>query len=95
MAKKKTVDYGFTPSEYQAKFFDFIQHGVGNAVIRATAGSGKTTSAVAAMKLIPKKQKCLFIAFNKSIADELSERLKNNENVQARTAHSLGFLIAS
>lgn len=93
MAKKKTVDYGFTPSEYQAKFFDFIQHGVGNAVIRATAGSGKTTSAVAAMKLIPKKQKCLFIAFNKSIADELSERLKNNENVQARTAHSLGFLM--
>lgn len=93
MAKKKTVDYGFTPSEYQAKFFDFIQHGVGNAVIRATAGSGKTTSAVAAMKLIPKKQKCLFIAFNKSIAEELSERLKNNENVQARTAHSLGFLM--
>lgn len=96
MAKRKNVneiDYGFTPSEYQLKFFDFILHGVGNAVIKASAGSGKTKTAVTAMKLIPRKQKCLFIAFNKSIADELSEKLKSYDNVNARTAHSLGFLM--
>ena len=38
-------------------------------------------------------QKCLFIAFNKSIADELNERLKGRTNCTARTTHSLGFLM--
>lgn len=94
MAKKeKNIDYGFIPSEYQLKFFDFIQHGVGNAVIKAYAGSGKSTTCVTAMKLIPKKQKCLFIAFNKSIVEELETKLKGYDNVHCRTAHSLGFLM--
>ena len=92
MAKRK-VKFDFVPSKYQEKFFDFIQHGVGNAVIEASAGSAKTSTCVAAMKLIPKDQKCLFIAFNKSIADELNERLKSRSNCVARTTHSLGFLM--
>ena len=92
MAKRK-VKFDFTPSKYQEKFFDFVQHGVGNAVIEAAAGSGKSSTCVAAMKLIPKDQKCLFIAFNKSIADELNERLKSRSNCVARTTHSLGFLM--
>ena len=92
MAKRK-VKFDFTPSKYQEKFFDFVQHGVGNAVIEASAGSGKSSTCVAAMKLIPKDQKCLFIAFNKSIADELNERLKSRSNCVARTTHSLGFLM--
>lgn len=82
---------GFTPSEYQVKFFDFITEGKGNAVISATAGSGKTTSVVAAMKLIPKNKRCIFLAFNKSIAQELTERLKDYPNCKARTCHSLGL----
>ena len=52
-----------------------------------------TTTAVTSMKFIPKDQKCLFIAFNKSIADELNERLKGRSNCTARTTHSLGFLM--
>lgn len=40
MATRK-VKFDFTPSKYQEKFFDFVQHGVGNAVIEAAAGSGK------------------------------------------------------
>ena len=40
MAKKK-VKFDFVPSKYQEKFFEFIEHGVGNAVIEASAGSGK------------------------------------------------------
>ena len=91
MARKIKLD--FVPSEYQQKIFDWIQHGVGNAVIEAKAGSAKTTTAVASMKFIPKDQKCLFIAFNKSIADELNERLKSQSNCTARTTHSLGFLM--
>ena len=90
---KKKIDFGFTPSEYQEKIFDFVQHGVGNAVISATAGSGKTSTIVSAIKLIPTKKKCLFIAFNKSIVDELSKKLESCKNVMVRTSHSLGFLM--
>lgn len=82
---------GFKPSPYQEKLFDFITEGKGNVVISATAGSGKTTSIVAAMKLIPKTKKCIFIAFNKAIAEELGERLKDFPNCRARTGHSLGL----
>ena len=92
MAKRK-VKFDFTPSEYQQKIFDWIEHGVGNAVIEAYAGTGKTKTVVSAMKLIPKDQKCLFIAFNKSIADELNENIKNLPNATARTMHSLGYLM--
>lgn len=92
MAKRR-VKFDFVPSEYQQKFFDFVEHGVGNAVIQAAPGSGKTTTAVASIKLISKTEKCLFIAFNKSIADELNKRLKSRSNVIARTTHSLGFLM--
>ena len=91
MAKK--IKFDFIPSEYQEKFFDWVQHGVGNALIRAKAGSGKSSSAIASMKLIPKTEKCLFIAFNKSIADHLNEKLKTKPNCTARTTHSLGLLM--
>lgn len=90
---KKKVKFDFTPSEYQQKFFDWVQNGVGNAVLEAYAGTGKTTTVVSAMKLIPKDQKCLFIAFNKSIADELNDKIKSLQNASARTLHSLGYAI--
>lgn len=83
----------FTPSIYQNKIFDFIQKGVGNAVINAKAGSGKTTTLVEAMKLIPSKEKVLFVAFNKAIEQELSKRLVGYDNVDIRTYHGLGFAL--
>lgn len=91
--KEKKVNFGFTPSPYQEKIFDFVQHGVGNGVISALAGSGKTASLVACVKLIPSECKCLFLAFNKSIADELAEKLKNKTNCHVKTMHSLGYLM--
>lgn len=93
MAKKKITDLGFTPSPYQEKIFDFVQHGVGNCVIKACAGSGKSTTIVSAMKLVPKSKKCLFIAFNKSIVEELTRRLDGYDNCVVKTIHSLGYLI--
>ena len=93
MAKKKTIDLGFTPSPYQEKIFDFVQHGVGNAVIRARAGVGKTLTIISAMKLVPKSKKCLFIAFNKSIVEELTKKLEGYDNCTVKTIHSLGYLI--
>ena len=83
----------FNPSKYQQEIFDFITKGVGNAVINAKAGSGKTTTLVEAMKLIPNKEKVLFVAFNKAIEEELSERLKGYDNVDVRTYHGLGFAL--
>ena len=83
----------FTPSEYQQKIFDFVTKGTGNAVINAKAGSGKTTTLVEAMKLIPSKEKVLFVAFNKSIEQELSSRLTGYPNVEVRTYHSLGYAL--
>ena len=86
-------DFGFTPSPYQEKIFDFIVHGNGNAVISAKAGSGKTSTCVTAIKLIKPKNKVMFLAFNRSIAEELSQKLKDYSNVEVRTSHSLGFAI--
>lgn len=83
----------FTPSLYQEKIFEFITKETGNAVINAKAGSGKTTTLVEAMKLIPQKERVLFVAFNKSIEEELRLRLKDYENVDIRTYHGLGYSI--
>lgn len=93
MTKKRLPKFNFTPSPYQEKIFDFILNGQGNAVISAKAGSGKSFSIINAMKLIPKTKKAIFIAFNKSIADELNDKLKNVANCSACTTHSLGFRI--
>ena len=93
MAVNKYPDFGFTPSKYQEEIFNFIQHGTGNAVVRARAGAAKSTTMVAAMKLIPKTERCLFIAFNKSIVEELSKKLEGYTNCTVKTVHSLGFSI--
>ena len=92
MVRKKRK-FDFTPSPYQEKIFDFVEHGVGNAVIKACAGSGKTKTIVSAIQLIPKSKKCLFIAFNRAIASELKEKVKSNSNCDVRTIHSLGYLM--
>ena len=80
----------FTPSKYQKTVYTYIQMGKGNAVIDAVAGSGKSTTIVNALKLIPADKRVLFLAFNKSIVDELKIKIGNLPNVDIRTLHSLG-----
>lgn len=58
-----------------------------NLIIRAVAGSGKTTTLVGAAERA-QGQAC-FLAFNKSIATELATRLP--KHFQARTFHSLCY----
>lgn len=96
--KKKIVEpaqimSGFIPSKYQQDIFDFIQHGNGNSVINALPGSGKTSTIVNAVKLIPSTCNALFIAFNKEIVKELEKKLAGVKNVQVKTLHSLGLLM--
>lgn len=76
-----------TWSAYQQNIFDFVADpDGGNGIVKAVAGSGKTTTIVEALKRIPRSQTSIFLAFNKSIADELKAR-----GVNARTFHSLTF----
>jgi len=79
----------FIPSIYQQAIFDFIRNGSGNCVIEAVAGSGKTTTIVKALEMIPADKKVIFVAFNKSIVNELSSRVPSN--VEVKTMHSFGF----
>lgn len=82
----------FKPSPYQQGIYDFIQTGQGNAVVSAVAGSGKTTTLINALHLIPNELSVLFLAFNKSIAQELSERVpKDKTNIEVRTLHAYGY----
>lgn len=71
-------------SRYQTSIFDFVEHSRGNAVVEAVAGSGKTTTIVEALSRV--QGSSIFLAFNKSIADELKAR-----GVNARTFHSLTY----
>ena len=82
----------FQPSVYQQGIYDFITTGQGNAVVSAVAGSGKTTTLINALNLIPSELNVLFLAFNKSIAQELSERVpKGKTNIEVRTLHAYGY----
>ena len=91
MQNKYNLD--FTPSKYQEDIFDFVLHGTGNAMIKACAGSGKSSTLIAAMKILPKRKSCLFIAFNKSIVEEIKEKIKGHRNCTVKTIHSLGYTI--
>lgn len=80
----------FVPSKYQKAFFTFLQKGRANVVLDAVAGSGKSTTIVRALALIPSDKRVLFLAFNKSIVEELKRKIGNMSNVDIKTLHSLG-----
>lgn len=79
----------FKPSPYQQNVYNFINNNKGSAIVQAVAGSGKTTTIVNALKHIPSSNKVLMLAFNKTIAEELSERVPSN--VRVMTYHSCAF----
>lgn len=83
------VKNSFQPSPYQQRVFDFIETGEGNAVVNAVAGSGKTTTIVEALKNISADKTSIFIAFNKSIVEELRGRVPVSTDV--KTIHAIGL----
>ena len=91
--KKKVEEKEFIPSHYQQDIFNFIEHGVGNLVVEACAGSGKTSTLVKAISLIPDDKRILFCAFNKEIVKELKRKIGSRPNVDIKTVHSLGYSI--
>ena len=86
---------GYAPSAQQTAIFNFVLHESGNALIKARAGSGKTSTMITAMKLVPQTKRCLFLAFNKSIQEEISKKLEGFQNCTVKTVHSLGFSMLS
>lgn len=95
--KKKVIEESvFVPSKYQLDIFDFVQHGQGNAVIEAVAGSGKSTTALKCLELIDSKYSILLTSFNKQIQEELKkkkDKLVNSKSIDCRTIHSIGKCI--
>lgn len=80
----------FIPSAMQQDVFDWIDGGSGHANIIAVAGSGKTTTLIEGMAHMTGR--VTLAAFNKKIAVEIQNRLKDREiNGEAATFHSIGF----
>lgn len=77
-------------SDQQQAIFEVFGNGTGNLIVRARAGTGKTTTLVKACEFVPQSAKILLAAFNKKIATELTSRIKSG-NIDAKTLHALGF----
>lgn len=78
----------FIPSKYQLDIFKAYRETNSNLVINAAPGSGKTTQVLELLKVTPIHKKTIFLAFNKSISEELSKKVP--QNVKVSTIHSLG-----
>lgn len=76
-------------SNFQLAIFDAVGKTDKNLVVEAVAGSGKTTTAVAAMNYASRYPTAAFVAFNRKIADDFKSKLP--ESVHASTYHSLGL----
>lgn len=88
-----------TPTPQQSAIFDWVESGTGNSLVSACAGSGKTTTSVAATFRIPQRkqgglvsQSVLFLAFNKLIAEELKRRVQPWVNASTFHAHGMRAL---
>jgi len=78
-------------SPQQEAIFDWFRVGGGNLVVRARAGTGKTTTILHGLEFAPESS-ILLAAFNKKIATELQRKLKN-PRAEAKTLHSVGYSI--
>lgn len=93
MGRKKKEEVKLTPSKYQIDIINFIKHDVGNLVVEAAAGCGKTSTLVMAINEIDCDKKILFCAFNKDIVKDIKKKTKEHENVEVMTVHGLGLRV--
>jgi superfamily I DNA/RNA helicase len=81
-----------TWSDQQQAIFNWVETvdpAVTALVVRARAGTGKTTTIIKALDFA-REERILLCAFNKSIATELNARI-TNPRAEAKTLHALGF----
>lgn len=75
-------------SPQQEAIMQVCKHESCHLIIEALAGTGKTTTILEALKVLPRGQKVAFVCFNRNIATELQNRVPRG--VKAATLHSLG-----
>jgi superfamily I DNA/RNA helicase len=73
----------------QKRIFNYIIKEKGNLIINARAGCGKTTVLLECLNLIPKNNSVCFVAFNKTIVEEIKSRVP--EHIDCMTMHSYGY----
>lgn len=78
-------------SELQKNIFDTYENSRSNIFVKATAGGSKTTVMVECAKRTSPMRRSIFMAFNKSIAEELKAKVP--EHFETSTFHSKGFKI--
>lgn len=79
----------FELSQYQKDIMNYIDNTNNNLLVDAKAGSGKTSTLIlVSEKLNQQNQNSIFLSFNKSIVEELQEKLPDSI---VKTIHSLGM----
>lgn len=78
-------------SEQQTAIFRWFRSGNGNLVVRARAGTGKTTTIIQGIEHAPERQ-ILLAAFNVRNAKDLDRRVRS-PSITAATLHSVGYRI--
>ncbi len=79
-------------SNRQVAIYDTFKETNYNLLVQAVAGSGKTTTLMGILALA--QYRTLFLAFNKSIQEEISSRIEQAgfQHAKAMTLHSLGLM---
>lgn len=78
------------PTPHQRAIFDHVTMGERNLIVQAVAGSGKTSTIIHAMTLLPANEDVVYLVFNKRNQVEAEERLRGTR-VRAMTFNALGF----
>lgn len=79
------------PDQYQQAVIDDAAAGAGHVVVRARAGSGKTSTILNALERVPRGRSILVCAFNTKIRDELSHKIaQRGLRADVATLHGYG-----
>ncbi|GLV61155.1 hypothetical protein KDH_79710 [Dictyobacter sp. S3.2.2.5] len=97
----------FQPSRYQQAIFDYLQREAGHLLVKASAGSGKSTTLLEALELyasgdlLPPGSSMLVTAFNTSVVEEFGKKIRTRRlrqrlgqvgiTLECCTINSLGY----
>jgi superfamily I DNA/RNA helicase len=85
--EKWAADFNATPE--QSNIFHYILNGTGHLVIKALAGTGKSTTCRVSMYKLPRHLKVIYLCFGKDNVREFNEK-PLPENCEVMTINSLG-----
>ena len=89
---------GKEPSDEQIKLCEFVAHGVGNAVVQARAGCGKSKTIELMCSVAHPRKKILVVAHNRHIAESITPKINeickyDGRKIDVMTYHQLGLKI--